>query len=121
MRVGINKLMLLGLSVFLFGCGDAQDIKAIDLAKSHFNKFASKPGDVSYSDMKFYPDSDNSSQATSGYVCGKIEGKDKNGKHVSFPFYAHILIMGQQKEVADDRVILISDQDAASSIAKRCR
>lgn len=121
MSMGIKKIILLALSVTLFGCGGETDGKAIDVAKANFNKFATQVGDISYSDVKFYPDSDNSSQATSGYVCGKIEGKDKNGKHVSFPFYAHVLVMGEQKEVTDDRIVLTSDQDAASAIAKRCK
>ena len=117
----IKKIMLLAFSSILFGCGGETDTKAIDVAKAHFDKFASQTGDISYSEVKFYPGSDNSSQASSGYVCGKIEGKDKSGKGVSFPFYAHVLVMGDKKEVTDDRIILTSDQDAASAIAKRCK
>lgn len=114
-----NFLFIMLVSFALAGCGEKNDAKAIEAVIDYVSK--NDDGTSELQNLKFYPDDKKSEQAISGYVCGNVNITMKDKSKMSYPFYSHVFISGETKNVTDTHALFSNDEDSVLKIKSRCK
>ncbi|EKN3563095.1 hypothetical protein ACXKU5_002487 [Yersinia enterocolitica] len=117
--MGLKKvLMVVVLGLIMSGCIDNKEKIAFQTVKDFIAK--NDDGTTKLTDLKFYPDEKNSGSVTSGYVCATVIGSAKDGSKLSYPFYSHVLLFGETKEVTDTRTVFSNDKKTSLDFIAKC-
>jgi hypothetical protein len=116
----MRKLILIcSIAFMITGCGDSKEDIAINAAKEFI--MTKDNGTTKLTDVKFFPDGQNVNNTISGFVCGDASSPKKDGGMMTVPFYSHVLISGENKNVTDTHLAFSWDESAKIEHDNKCK
>ncbi|WP_261150842.1 hypothetical protein [Serratia entomophila] len=99
------------------GCKDKNE-QAYQLVNEYVS--AHDNGSTKLKNLSFHPDLSNSDEEISGYVCGDSISPAKDGGEMILPFYAHVSINSEVKQVTDAKIIF-DDNENKQALSSKCK